>query len=87
MISMSPGTPGTLTVQGIPWFYTKHNGKVGFGFGHHAIVFDTEQNCYCVKQDGANVYWSGSVSECLEHASGIVFDYYADRITPSWETN
>lgn len=87
MISMTPGTPGTLTVQGIPWFYTKHNDKVAFGFGHHAIIFNNDLGCYCIMQDGESAGCFGGVAECLERASDIVFDYYADRIIPSWEEN
>jgi hypothetical protein len=65
--------------------YLSYNSKVGFGFGRHAIIFDLLANCYVIKENGETVFGSGSVSECLEQAAPIVWDYYANQFTPSWE--
>lgn len=78
---------GTLTVQGISWCYLKHNGRVAFGFGHHSITFDPCSGYYHIKERGETVFAARSVTECLENAAEIVFDFYASQITPSWETN
>lgn len=80
-------TGGTLTVNGIEWLYLRYNGKVGFKYGtHHAIVFNKDWNMYAVMQDGC-CQFVGSVSECLDCASDIVFDFHANRIIPFWEMN
>ena len=84
MFAHSNGT--TLTVQGIVWQSLKYNGKIGFKTDHHAVVFNIDKQLHCVMQDG-QCRFMGSVSECLEAASGIVFDFYAHRIVPSWESN
>lgn len=86
MVKMSPGTAGTLSVQGIAWTYLKHNGKVAFECGKHAIHFVPQTNLYHVKEKGDTVFVSGSVSECLEEATPIVLDYHASKLTPSWES-
>ncbi len=78
---------GTLTVQGIPWCYLKHNGRVAFGFGHHAILFEPCSGYYQIKELGETVFAARSACECLENASEIVFDFYAAQIVPSWERN
>lgn len=85
MINMIAGSTGTLSVQGIPWTYLKYNDRIGFGYGRHAIIFDPLVSLYLIKQDGQTVFSAHNVSECLEHAAHIVWDYYSQRIAPVWE--
>lgn len=76
---------GTLTAQGIAWAYLKHNSRVAFVCGHHAITFEPCSGYYQIKECGETVFASRSVTECLENAAEIVWDFHADRIVPSWE--
>jgi hypothetical protein len=75
----------TLTVQGIAWASMKYNGKIAFGYGHHAIVFDINSGYYQIKEDGETVFAARSVSECLENAAEYVWECHAAQFVPSWE--
>lgn len=79
-------TTSTLTVQGITWSCHKLNGRIGFRRSPHAIIFDPKSGYYQIKEHGETVFVARSVSECLENAAEIVFDYHAALIVPSWET-
>jgi hypothetical protein len=81
------GSKGTLTVQGISWAYMKHNDKLAFGFGKHAIHFVPQTGFYHLKEAGETIYAATTVAECLDNAAPHVLDFYADQITPSWESN
>ncbi len=76
---------GTLTVQGIPWAYMKHNGKLAFGFGKHAIHFVPQTGFYHLKEAGETVFTANTVAEVLDNASEFVLDFHANQLTPSWE--
>lgn len=76
---------GTLTAQGIPWTYLRYNGKLAFGYGAHAIVFDIISGYYQIKERGETVFASKSVTECLANAAEYVWEYYAAQYVPSWE--
>lgn len=76
---------GTLTIQGITWTYLSFNGKVAFGFGDHAIHYVPSTGLFHIKEKGETISVSKQVSECLEEASTIVWEYLASKITPSWE--
>lgn len=76
----------TLTTrQGIVWNSCKHNGKVAFCNGAHAIVFEDKTGLFHLKENGETVYVDRKVVACLEHADDIILDYHADKIIPSWE--
>ena len=48
-------------------------------------MFDPRSGYYQIKEHGETVFVARSVSECLENATEIVFDYHAAQIVPSWE--
>jgi hypothetical protein len=76
---------GTLTVQGIPWAYTKHNDKLAFGYGKHAIHFVPQTGYYHLKEAGETIFAATTVAGCLDNATPFVLDYHASLIVPSWE--
>ena len=78
-------TTSTLTVQGITWTCHKLNGRIGFRRSPHAIMFDPRSGYYQIKEHGEVVFVARSVSECLENAAEIVWEYHANLIVPSWE--
>lgn len=78
-------TTSTLAIQGIVWCCHKINGRIAFRHTPHAIIFDPWSGYYQIKEHGETVFVSRSVSECLQNAAAIVWDYYADQIVPSWE--
>lgn len=76
---------GTLTVQGIPWAYTKYNGKVAFGYGKHAIHYVPQTGFFHLKQGGETVFSATTVAEVLDKATPFVLDYHASKIITTWE--
>lgn len=88
MMNMTgPATTSTLTIQNIVWFCKKVKGRIAFAHNRHLISFNPWSSHYQIRENGETVFASRSVSECLENASEIVLDFYADRIVPSWEHN
>lgn len=88
MMSMiGAAATSTLTIQGIVWSCSKIKGRIAFTHGNHVISFNPWSSHYQIKEGDEVVFASRSVTECLENASEIVFDFYADRIVPSWEQN
>lgn len=80
-------TATTLCVAGLVWVCSKMNGRVAFRHAPHAILFNPCTGYYQIKECGETVFAAKSVSECLENAAEIVWDYHANRIVPSWEGN
>jgi hypothetical protein len=78
-------TTSTLAIAGIVWSCHKMNGRIAFRRTPHAIIFDPWSGYYQIKEHGETVFVARSVSECLENATEIVFDYHAAQIVPSWE--
>lgn len=76
---------GTLTVKGIQWTASRHNGKLSFGFRRHGIVFVPQTGFYHLKEGGETLFADRSVAICLEHASEVVWEHYAKQFQPSWE--
>jgi hypothetical protein len=88
MMSMTgSATTSTLTIQGIVWCVCKVKGRIAFTHNEHVISFNPWSSHYQIKEGNEVVFASRSVTECLENASEIVFDFYSTRIVPSWEHN
>ena len=87
MMNMNGPVTSTLCVAGLVWVCQKMNGRVAFRHAPHAILFNPCTGYYQIKECGETVFAAKSVSECLENAAGIVWDYHADRIVPSWEAH
>ena len=80
-------TTTTLTIQGIVWCVCKIKGRIAFTHNKHVISFNPWSSHYQIREGGETVFASRSVTECLENASEIVFDFYAAQTVPSWEQN
>lgn len=78
-------TTGTLSVQGIKWAYMRCHGRVAFAFRYHSIHFDPWSGYYQIREKGETIFAARSVTECLENAAEYVWDFHADKLTPSWE--
>jgi hypothetical protein len=83
MIMMTRGG-STLTIQGITWACLSFNDCIAFGYGKHAIHYVPETQLYHIKESGETIFVAQSVTECLEVAAEMVWEYHARQLSASW---
>ena len=77
-----------ITKDNIVWRYLPHyNNHICFisSAGNHIIAYDIVSHKYCLWEDGKVKFESESVSECLENASDIVWDFIINQLMEELE--